>query len=269
MLREGADLFVDHLAVVEEDQRRDRLDLEPPAHLWVVVGVDLDQLEVAGQLRRPASPGPGSPSGRGRTTEPTRRPARAGSTRRRRRGTRRRSRPPPSAAGAALPAAGHALGDRRNTVLGSAVAARDLRRLLGGRGHATARPSDGFRPHHRDLPVGDVDRDRRLRRAASPRSSARPTWVSTSREMYRRSGRAPYAGSKPWSAMKRRASAVTSRVIRMSASRSRSSSSWRSTMRSISASVSGLNITISSTRLRNSGRKCDCRAPSPSSAPRP
>ena len=30
-------------------------------------------------------------------------------------------------------------------------------------------------------------------------------------------------------------------------------------MRSISASVSGLNITISSTRLRNSGRKCDCK----------
>ena len=44
----------------------------------------------------------------------------------------------------ALPAAGHALGDRRNTVLGSAVAARDLRRLLRGRGHATARPSDGL-----------------------------------------------------------------------------------------------------------------------------
>ena len=50
MFRKGADLFVDHLAVVEEDQGRNRPDLEPPAHLRVVVGVDLDQFEVTGQL---------------------------------------------------------------------------------------------------------------------------------------------------------------------------------------------------------------------------
>ena len=41
--------------------------------------------------------------------------------------------------------------------------------------------------------------------------------VSTSRAMNRRSGRAPYTGSKPCWAMKRRASSVTSSVIRRSA----------------------------------------------------
>ena len=43
------------------------------------------------------------------------------------------------------------------------------------------------------------------RRATSPASSARPMRVSTSRAMNRRSGRAPYTGSKPRSAMNRRA----------------------------------------------------------------
>jgi hypothetical protein len=47
VLREGADLLVDDLAVVEEDQRRDGPDLEPPAHRRVVVRIDLDELELA------------------------------------------------------------------------------------------------------------------------------------------------------------------------------------------------------------------------------
>src|SRR6185369_1950464 len=63
-------------------------------------------------------------------------------------------------------------------------------------------------------------------------------------------------GSKPCWAMKRRASSLVSSVIWRSLSLARRSPSMRSTMRSISGWVRGLNRTMSSRRFRNSGRKC-------------
>jgi hypothetical protein len=55
--------------------------------------------------------------------------------------------------------------------------------------------------------------------------------------------------------VKRRPASVSSTVMRRSVNRARSSFIISSTMRSISASVSALNSTMSSMRLRNSGRK--------------
>src|SRR3954454_11559378 len=55
--------------------------------------------------------------------------------------------------------------------------------------------------------------------------------------------------------MSRRAASLTSSFMFRSASRRRRSASMSSTMFSISPRVSGLNSTVSSTRLRNSGRK--------------
>ncbi len=71
----------------------------------------------------------------------------------------------------------------------------------------------------------------------------------------RRSGRAPYAGSRPFSASQASAGGVMSSVSRRSASRLARRPIWSSAIRSSSGLVSAENTTKSSSRLRNSGLK--------------
>ena len=77
-----------------------------------------------------------------------------------------------------------------------------------------------------------------------------------SRWSARRSGRAPSTGSKPRLAISVFAAGVSSMPMSLSLSRPSIWATIRSTMRSISACDSWWKTTISSTRFRNSGRKC-------------
>ena len=81
-------------------------------------------------------------------------------------------------------------------------------------------------------------------------------WSSMSRWIARRSGRAPSTGSKPRWAIRALAAGVSSMPMSLSFSRISIWATIRSTIRSMSTWVSWRNTTISSTRLRNSGRKC-------------
>ena len=80
--------------------------------------------------------------------------------------------------------------------------------------------------------------------------------VSNSRCKNRLRGRAPNTGSNPLRATNAFASAVSESSICLSDNRLFKSAISRSTMRAISDNNRGLNSTISSTRLRNSGLKC-------------
>ena len=75
-----------------------------------------------------------------------------------------------------------------------------------------------------------------------------------------RSGRAPNTGSRPPSASDSMAPGVTFMVMRSRSRRSRTSSSWMSTIFSMSSRPSELNVTMSSMRFRNSGLNEACRA---------
>ena len=91
----------------------------------------------------------------------------------------------------------------------------------------------------------------------SPATMDRASGFSTNRWIVRLSGRAPNAGSVPSRTSSARAASVSSRTMSWLASRATRSATSRSTIRSRSASVSAWKTMISSTRLRNSGRKCE------------
>jgi hypothetical protein len=77
------------------------------------------------------------------------------------------------------------------------------------------------------------------------------------------SGRAPYTGSKPASAIFCRAASLRSSVISILARRCSRLRSWILAIAPMFFSSSAWNTTISSMRLMNSGRKCRAPRPSP------
>ena len=93
------------------------------------------------------------------------------------------------------------------------------------------------------------------RRGTRPRGAPSASGFSRRRWIARLSGRAPYAGSQPASAISSRAPLVGSRVIPRSARRSLSRRSCSSTISASCSRLRASNTTISSIRLRNSGRK--------------
>src|SRR5208282_4319925 len=131
---------------------------------------------------------------------------------------------------------------------------------------------DGDRGRHVALPP-DLGEDRV--RTTSPffasTLTSLPSWTSPARSfavsgsttirwIVRLSGRAPNVGSNPAMASSERAAGVAESRTRRSSRRAVTWASWRSTIFSISSSLSAWKITTSSRRFRNSGRTWTRRA---------
>ena len=89
-----------------------------------------------------------------------------------------------------------------------------------------------------------------------PSSNKRDKGFSSRCWMARLSGRAPNTGSKPTLANSDKAAALTSKLRSMRAKRSRKACSWMLAIDAMCWASSPWKTTVSSMRLRNSGRKC-------------